>query len=165
MGHGGPPFTTPMPMTTGSAIPGTTVPAPTNPCAQLLDALRYARRFLRPADHDVAYVDACIALGAASCGPAALPDGAAPRPVGTVVRVDAKGGLEVLDHRIELDPDFEEALYQLPAGTVVQLHAHPYADVALAQVRAAAEALAQWQPPALAFAGDAGRGEAGTAAA
>lgn len=63
------------------------------------------------------------------------------KPVGTITRRDS--GDEVIEHRIALDPGFEESLYRYPAGTVIHLYAEAAADVALAHVQAAAAALAE----------------------
>lgn len=72
--------------------------------------------------------------------PAAV-DGA----VGTVTRV---GEFEVQEHRIELDPEFDERLNNMPAGTVVRLYAAPVRDLTQKQLADAAAALAtQHQEP------------------
>src|SRR5690606_8815476 len=72
--------------------------------------------------------------------PAAV-DGA----VGTVTRV---GSFEVLEHRIELDPEFDERLNNMPEGTVVRLYAAPVRDLTQKQLADAADALAtQHQEP------------------
>lgn len=67
--------------------------------------------------------------------------------VGTVLRRDNRDGSEVLDHQIDLDPEFDERLNNMPAGTVVRLYAAPVRDLTLKQLADVAALAAQHQAP------------------
>lgn len=86
-------------------------------------------------------VDELLAIiDAAAQQPAAV-DGV----VGTVLRRDNRDGSEVLDHQIDLDPEFDERLNNMPAGTVVRLYAAPVRDLTLKQLADVAALAAQRQ--------------------
>lgn len=86
----------------------------------------------------------CVYARAAITAMTATPQAAqVPEAVATITRCD--DGDEVTDHRIELDPTFEESLYRYPAGSVFNLYATPAADRALSLVRSAAAELAATQ--------------------